>query len=291
MIRQCLFLFLTFLTFFVQAELQVWAYKGVVKIDGKQVEINQEIDENTRLNLDNDKSYVAFSNLESNKIIEVLGKKLFTYSQLKELENKLIKLPLIISEITNHKRSVYRGCRCLNSSINYTLYPKDKASFTITEEDFVFLWQKEETQNDEIDPTIYVMNLSDDILMKIPLRRDKNVIKMNFSNLIKNKNEITFFEQKNEFTLLIKMGNNSSKKITIIKDSFHVIFEQKEMLRKLKNTKSFAHKVYAMLWAYQQDLFIDGYLLFEELNNLSDYKGFDEYYQQLYLYYIKEEKK
>lgn len=284
MIKQCLFLLIIFcLTSFAQAELQVWAYKGIAKIDGKQVEINQQIDENTKLILQNNESYVAFYNLQNNKIIEVLGEKYLNYSDLKKIEEKSIELPLVISELITHKRPVYRGCRCTSRPTNYASYPKDKISFKITEEDdFIFLWQKQKILDaTKMDSIIYVMNLGNQVLMEIPFQKGENVIKTDFSKL--------FPKARN--ALLFKVGDDAPKIIELITDSSHVIFEQKEVLKKLKSTDLFAHKVYAMLWAYQQDLFVDGYLLFEELNNLPDYKGFDEYYQQLYWYYIKEKKK
>lgn len=276
------FLLVFCLTSFVQAELQVWAYKGIVKIGGKKVEINQQIDENTKLILENEESYVAFYNLQSNKIIEVLGKQSLSYSDLKKLEEKSIELPLVINDLIKHQRPVYRGCRCIGLPTNYASYPKDKVSFKITKEDeFIFLWQKQEIVDaTKMDPTIYVMNLLDEVLMEIPLEKGENVIKKDFSKLL----------LKAENVVIFKVGDDAKKTIELITNSSHLIFEQKEILKKLKNTNSFAHKVYVMLWAYQQDLFVDGYLLFEELNNLPDYKGFDKYYQQLYLYYIKEKK-
>ena len=56
----------------------------------------------------------------------------------------------------------------------------------------------------------------------------------------------------------------------------------------LNKELNLAEKMYALIWAYQEDLSFEGSKLLNELPDLSMYQGFATYYQELYKYYVKE---
>ncbi len=60
----------------------------------------------------------------------------------------------------------------------------------------------------------------------------------------------------------------------------------RKILNQILQQDELVYQVFATLWALEQDLYIDGYKLFNNVNDLSTYKGFEDHYQFIKKYYL-----
>ncbi len=312
--KKIVFLILITTSHFLHAELQVWAFKGQVWTwsdegykNGHYVQVGEKLSENSKLDLRTVDSYVALLNTTTHKLIELKGNVYHNYEQLQELENQAKELPPLNLELVKHKYPVYRGCRCIGSRV-VRLYPVDANQYYVSGSEPVTIHYE---FNPELNQRYQQEKLKEKRLEQS--KQKSSIKKCKKRNKLNQKDPLVF-------QVTDMMGNILSRQFldkTISSGDIEIstqflpknyeeatiiqlVWRQEETEKAIKFTNStnnsidfenmnFAEKVYFMVWMYQKQMTVEGYALFKEVGDLSAYKGFDTYYQDLYKYYVQEE--
>lgn len=289
------FLFLSFIIMspFLQAELVVWAYKGQIKVEinkeKKLVSLDDTISTQTMIYLTGHESYLALIETNTQKVIELQGQQKISYQEVvKQLQviPHFIELPLTIT--IEKKGSVYRGCRCIGKSL-YDLYPVDHEELFMDKRDtLIVCWQKndfnERKKSENNQDVLVIKNMFDEVVYQRYIQNLDNQIIIP-SNILARVNHGIVLEIRNE---------NSTEEEPYTRKS--IIWKNQAKIQnkinQIMNNPSVANQVVAMLYAYHSGSYGKGLHLFLALKNeLPKYQGFDQYYNELYKFYIQEDQK